>query len=100
MNTNIYHSKAGVYLAAVFLSGLLLAVGTSVEACEEPGHHEVKKLLFTEPHHAAKQATGDEQKQTPATGWYCPMHPEVHKHEPGKCPVCKMKLIKTKPKSV
>lgn len=30
----------------------------------------------------------------------CPMHPEIHRHEPGKCPVCKMKLVKTKPKNV
>lgn len=26
--------------------------------------------------------------------WYCTMHPEVHQHEPGKCPICKMKLVK------
>lgn len=32
--------------------------------------------------------------------WTCPMHPEVHRHEPGKCPVCKMKLVKAKPKNV
>lgn len=32
--------------------------------------------------------------------WACPMHPEVHRHEPGKCPVCKMKLVKAKPKNV
>jgi len=29
-------------------------------------------------------------------GWTCPMHPEVHKHEPGKCPICKMNLVKAK----
>lgn len=32
--------------------------------------------------------------------WTCPMHPEIHRHEPGKCPVCKMKLVKAKPKNV
>ncbi|MBD3810797.1 MAG: hypothetical protein IE917_01085 [Betaproteobacteria bacterium] len=32
--------------------------------------------------------------------WTCPMHPEIHRHEPGKCLVCKMKLVKAKPKSV
>ena len=31
--------------------------------------------------------------------WVCPMHPEVHNHEPGKCPICKMNLVKAKPKS-
>jgi rubrerythrin len=30
--------------------------------------------------------------------WVCPMHPEIHKHAPGKCPICKMNLIKEKPK--
>ena len=31
--------------------------------------------------------------------WVCPMHSEVHKHEPGKCPICKMSLVKAKHKS-
>jgi hypothetical protein len=31
-------------------------------------------------------------------GWTCPMHPEIHAHESGKCPICKMNLVKTKPK--
>lgn len=26
--------------------------------------------------------------------WYCPMHPEVQSHEPGRCPECKMKLVR------
>lgn len=28
--------------------------------------------------------------------WTCSMHPQVHMHEPGKCPICGMPLIKTK----
>lgn len=32
--------------------------------------------------------------------WACPMHPEIHAHEPGKCPVCKMKLVRVNPKNV
>lgn len=32
--------------------------------------------------------------------WTCPMHPEIHAHEPGKCPVCKMKLVRVNPKNV
>ncbi|HEY9097985.1 MAG TPA: heavy metal-binding domain-containing protein [Thiobacillus sp.] len=31
-------------------------------------------------------------------GWVCPMHAEVHQHAPGKCPICKMKLVKVKPR--
>ncbi|WP_324780220.1 heavy metal-binding domain-containing protein [Thiobacillus sedimenti] len=30
--------------------------------------------------------------------WTCPMHAEVHEHAPGKCPICKMKLVKAKPR--
>lgn len=26
--------------------------------------------------------------------WTCSMHPQVHEHEPGKCPICGMALIK------
>lgn len=40
---------------------------------------------------APKNAEGD---------WTCPMHPEIHRHEAGKCPVCKMKLIKAKSKNI
>lgn len=29
--------------------------------------------------------------------WTCPMHAEITRHEPGKCPICKMKLVKAKP---
>ncbi len=33
-------------------------------------------------------------------GYYtCPMHPQVHTHEPGPCPICGMALVKVKAKS-
>jgi hypothetical protein len=28
--------------------------------------------------------------------WVCPMHSKIHQHEPGKCPICKMNLVKEK----
>lgn len=28
--------------------------------------------------------------------WTCPMHPEIHKHEAGKCPICGMPLVEVK----
>lgn len=28
--------------------------------------------------------------------WTCPMHPEIHKHESGKCPICGMPLVEVK----
>lgn len=37
--------------------------------------------------------------QNAGKGWTCPMHPEVHKHDPGKCPICKMNLVKAKSRS-
>jgi hypothetical protein len=39
-------------------------------------------------------------KENAKAGWTCPMHPEVHKHEAGKCPICKMNLVKAKNKKV
>lgn len=34
--------------------------------------------------------------EDPEGYWTCSMHPQVHQHEPGKCPICGMALIKTK----
>lgn len=35
-----------------------------------------------------------------STGYYtCTMHPQVHMHEPGKCPICGMPLVKVKGKT-
>ncbi len=43
-------------------------------------------------HNHHKEVVGEEQIYT------CPMHPEVRKHEPGKCPGCGMDLIPEKKK--
>lgn len=49
-----------------------------------------------------KLATGDRvealSRESGKGAWTCPMHPEIHRHEAGKCPVCKMNLVKEKPK--
>lgn len=29
-----------------------------------------------------------------STEWTCPMHPEVRTKEPGRCPTCRMNLVK------
>ncbi len=63
--------------------------------------------LTVAPLWAADAATGTVAQQTAAIGqivddldaddgklWYCPMHPEVESHEPGRCPECKMKLVR------
>ena len=45
----------------------------------------LRKMMAPE---AAVEAEADE-------AWTCPMHPEVHEHEPGRCPECGMDLVTT-----
>ena len=39
------------------------------------------------------------QKLQPVT-FTCPMHPQIHAPKPGNCPICGMKLVKEKPKTI
>ncbi len=39
-------------------------------------------------------------KQTLPVTYTCPMHPQIHATKPGNCPICGMKLVKEKPKTV
>lgn len=49
------------------------------------------KQSDSEPKSAAAVVGDHEDPQ----GFYtCPMHPQVHEHEPGKCPICHMNLVK------
>lgn len=48
-----------------------------------------------------KQATSDKAKDSsvhedPNGYWTCPMHPQIHQHEAGKCPICGMPLVLVK----
>ncbi len=44
---------------------------------------------------ASKNAVSIESVHEAPQGYYtCSMHPQVHQHEPGKCPICGMTLIK------
>jgi hypothetical protein len=36
------------------------------------------------------------EQPKPATIYACPMHPEVQKDQPGKCPKCQMQLVPSK----
>jgi Cu(I)/Ag(I) efflux system membrane fusion protein len=46
-------------------------------------HSPHKTIVTNEPLVLSKQATS----------WTCAMHPQIHKSEPGKCPICGMDLI-------
>lgn len=54
-------------------------------------------------HHGAEGRRGDSAKAPAvasapiaAAGFTCPMHPEVVRKEPGKCPICGMNLVPKK----
>lgn len=50
-----------------------------------PAHHH---------HHEAGGAAAQPADATPAAAAYvCPMHPEIVRAAPGKCPICGMELI-------
>lgn len=81
---------------SLMLFSLLIGLGYIASVNTAQAEHEG---------HITPQAVADSGKSSTAPAaahdndWYCPMHPQVHQHEPGKCPICKMKLIKPKPKS-
>ncbi len=40
------------------------------------------------------QASSMNDHEDPEGYYTCPMHPQVHEHKPGKCPICGMELVK------
>jgi Cu2+-exporting ATPase len=46
------------------------------------------------PNQEEHQHSGEEVKSSNQDYYTCPMHPEIHEDEPGKCPKCKMDLVK------
>lgn len=68
-------------LSTILLCVLSLGGGALVLAADHADHHgdDKDKSAATQP--AAKKE------------YTCPMHPEVVRSEPGKCPKCGMKLV-------
>ena len=55
-----------------------------------------------EHNHSFIPQGSDEQSQNQrrnAPVYTCPMHPEIQRDEPGKCPICGMDLVKQEPKN-
>ena len=57
--------------------------------------HPASPLAAESP--AAPSTLGHETAPAPearaAAGYTCPMHPEIHRPEPGRCPRCGMELV-------
>ncbi|GIU40174.1 RND transporter MFP subunit [Shewanella sairae] len=65
----------------------------------EPGRcPECKMFLVSDQKNTDSDTNSDNHSEHAATtaveNYYCPMHPEVTSHEPGRCPECKMFLVK------
>lgn len=75
---NINMKKNIIYLIITLLAGIFIGW-----------------LAFhTQGKDAAKQYTETGAQVKGETLWTCAMHPQIRMHEPGKCPVCGMELIK------
>lgn len=49
--------------------------------------------------HSETTTTTKSAHEDPDGYYTCPMHPQVHEHESGKCPICGMPLVKVKGKA-
>lgn len=52
------------------------------------------EVIGKEVNAAPSKMPGDSMMKEASAGyWTCPMHPEIHQSEAGKCPICGMKLV-------
>jgi len=61
-----------------------------------PPHHDriLASAPATEPHGNAPANRQHDHAAPTADTYTCPMHPQVVKNAPGKCPICGMNLVK------
>lgn len=56
--------------------------------------------VYSQDKEATPKSTAVGKDHEDPEGYYtCSMHPQVHEHKPGNCPICGMSLIKTKGKN-
>lgn len=93
---NFKRISSGVLLGMSFSA----AAGSMVaSASQDVASHPNPGPSMSKPRVASGDRLDSLSRQNGQSGWTCPMHPEIHKHESGKCPICKMNLVKAKPKS-
>jgi membrane fusion protein, copper/silver efflux system len=51
-------------------------------------------LIFHSPENEPEKTAKSVNNEKDETIWTCSMHPQIRMHEPGKCPICGMDLIK------
>lgn len=108
------NARLGVGLFAALLGATSGCVSTSLAL---PGNHPANPkaatlpLAFNQPlqagsaqpaqvddaaaaHAGHEHAEAVQAKPEAGEAWTCPMHPEVVRNGPGKCPICGMNLVK------
>jgi hypothetical protein len=92
-------SHRGMLMAIVFVF--------SLSSChKDPGHSSVhgadghQHSDHAQSNHGAQgssaEPTASDSVESHSANYTCPMHPEIRQAEPGTCPICHMKLVKSR----
>lgn len=83
--------RAPLALLAAALAGAALGGGALLlsERLHAPAPRPTKATVPPAP---ASPSTAAPRAATP--GWRCPMHPDIARDGPGRCPLCGMALVK------
>jgi hypothetical protein len=89
-----------LFTGAWVCAALCAAIGTTTlaSASQDAARDAQPSPALSKARTASNDRPDSLSRQNGKGGWTCPMHPDIHEHESGKCPICKMNLVKTKPK--
>lgn len=88
MSRSIPRPRARLPLTALFVIALSVPLGSAVAADAHPAD---TARSAAQPAHQHPAAHADAH---PAAVYVCPMHPDVVRDAPGRCPICGMYLEK------